>query len=550
MGLEKSFFDFKKNLTKAIIPLSLVALLSSCPNPKSESPQPKNPFEYKTSVTIFNSKEIDSETGGEIRIDDENSLLYGTTLTIPVGSLNKDTTISLGVVDNPPPLPSGMNYVGTTVDLEPDGINFNMPSAIQLSYSDESLSDAGLSDDSNLKLYSYNRSLNNWEEVNKISIHTDLNIITAEINHFSYYAITGSNCPIPEDLGNLEPGDLLYSLGAFWDPGNSLFKDNWMPGHVGIYVGEKKDDKGNNYNVIEADGNKGFVVRSYFNPITNFSGLNTYAGSREPKEPKDFVLSPNERTKIVDFAEAQVGKPYAFIQTFGAFKGMAMGSLVKGGLGSFNCVGLAEAAYEFAGINDGEGLVSWLNEDFGSRGTPAMLTPAEQYNATKPAIGTPRQIGERGIGGGWIFYDKGNYSGGWRYLEAAPEDQQVRAWGTSSFNIQGADGTAIGTGKQNTLDIINGDPLFNSAAKECSNYSRVHLGITYDDWFLPSKDELIQMVFILTGQSIGYLSEYCFYWSSSESTPVSAWGGIVTFGGDYKDASKEDICYVRAIRAF
>lgn len=98
----------------------------------------------------------------------------------------------------------------------------------------------------------------------------------------------------------------------------------------------------------------------------------------------------------------------------------------------------------------------------------------------------------RGPAGGWIFYDKGSYSDGWRYLEAAPIDQTLRSWGFG-YSVVGADGTAIGTGKQNTLDIIAGDAQPNKAADECANYSIVNGGVTYDDWFLPSLDELNQM---------------------------------------------------------
>jgi hypothetical protein len=34
------------------------------------------------------------------------------------------------------------------------------------------------------------------------------------------------------------------------------------------------------------------------------------------------------------------------------------------------------------------------------------------------------KVGDFGPGGGWIFYDKGKISNGWRYLEAAPVDME------------------------------------------------------------------------------------------------------------------------------
>jgi len=160
-----------------------------------------------------------------------------------------------------------------------------------------------------------------------------------------------------------------------------------------------------------------------------------------------------------------------------------------------------------------------------------------------------------GPAGGLIFYDKGSYSDGWRYLEAAPSDQTPRAWGT--YIVTGADGTVIGTGQQNTLDIINGDTKANKAADECFNYSIVNGGVTYDDWFLPSKDELNKMYVNLkkgtdengvTYTPVGGFANY-YYWSSSEFGPYYAWFQYFYTGSQYGN-SKSNTSRVRAIRAF
>jgi hypothetical protein len=83
---------------------------------------------------------------------------------------------------------------------------------------------------------------------------------------------------------------------------------------------------------------------------------------------------------------------------------------------------------------------------------------------------------------GDIGYDSNIVHG----LIAAPFDQGVAKWGCNNGAISGASGTAIGTGNQNTIDIMNGcsDPII--AARICGNL--VLNG--YSDWYLPSMYEL------------------------------------------------------------
>jgi hypothetical protein len=154
-----------------------------------------------------------------------------------------------------------------------------------------------------------------------------------------------------------------------------------------------------------------------------------------------------------------------------------------------------------------------------------------------------------GPAGGWIFYINPNAAtDGWKYLEAAPVDQTSRKWGTYGLTVPGADGTAIGTGKQNTLDIIDGDTLENKAADGCANYSNVSNGISYDDWFLPSQDELNLMYTALKLQGVGNFTDD-FYFSSSETD--GNWAKDQYFGdGGQSSTSKFFSLGVRAARSF
>ncbi|MBN1531714.1 MAG: DUF1566 domain-containing protein [Spirochaetes bacterium] len=163
------------------------------------------------------------------------------------------------------------------------------------------------------------------------------------------------------------------------------------------------------------------------------------------------------------------------------------------------------------------------------------------------AQGTTYKIGDRGPAGGWIFYDKGTTSGGWRYLEAASDDQSTGAqWGCHGKSIPGAMGTGIGTGKANTAAIIHSCGESGIAAKVAAAYR----GGGKSDWFLPSKDELNLMYANLYKAGIGGFAD-AIYWSSSEGGADYAW--LRDFGHGYQNyVSKFGSVNrrVRAVRAF
>jgi len=154
---------------------------------------------------------------------------------------------------------------------------------------------------------------------------------------------------------------------------------------------------------------------------------------------------------------------------------------------------------------------------------------------------------DTGPAGGLIFYvKKGGYSDGWMYLEAASSDQSVGAeWGCYGTLISGADGTAVGTGEQNTIDIEAGCATAGTAADICANLS---LG-DYVDWFLPSKDELNLMYTNLLAEGVGDFVFLALYWSSSEYNASSAWSQF--FYNSYQSNELKELTpRIRAVRAF
>ena len=151
-------------------------------------------------------------------------------------------------------------------------------------------------------------------------------------------------------------------------------------------------------------------------------------------------------------------------------------------------------------------------------------------------------IGDSGPAGGIVFYDKGSYSDGWRYLEAAPSDQGSSViWGGYGTEVAGTS-PDIGRGESNTEEIVNKLGTGNYAARLCYD---LELG-GYDDWFLPSKDELNKLY--EQKDTVGDFTTYS-YWSSSEDGSAHAW--YQSFNqGQKNDGSKDYAEYVRAVRAF
>jgi hypothetical protein len=118
------------------------------------------------------------------------------------------------------------------------------------------------------------------------------------------------------------------------------------------------------------------------------------------------------------------------------------------------------------------------------------------------------------------------------------------AWGCYNTTIAGADATTIGTGLQNTLDIRSGCSTAGIAARVCFNYSVNG----YDDWFLPSRDEL-KMLYQNRAAIGGFTTDS--YWSSTEFSATHARCYIFTAGsGDTNVAPKDSNLRVRAIRVF
>jgi TolB-like protein len=160
------------------------------------------------------------------------------------------------------------------------------------------------------------------------------------------------------------------------------------------------------------------------------------------------------------------------------------------------------------------------------------------------------RIGDTGPAGGIIFYDKGGNTGGWRYLEAAPPDTEKEViWSHERLSIDGVTNKrAVGLGKSNTqtiMEVFNGKGGgFDTAARICAD-----IDINgFNDWFLPSLDELSWMYGNLHQKGLGEFkgdNRYSYYWSSTQESSTGAF--VIDFSNGR--ITHADILYTRYTRA-
>jgi len=184
-------------------------------------------------------------------------------------------------------------------------------------------------------------------------------------------------------------------------------------------------------------------------------------------------------------------------------------------------------------------------------------------------------IGDPGPGGGIIFYfdpagftvqgygnpgDTGYFAAYTaHYLEAAPENSSVNTtvWASENNLIPNLSQTAsdeidwaIGRGRMNTAIIIaHGiSQLYTTpAASACRNYRAPAPNNSWDDWFLPSRNELNELAQISGLHGIPDMGQF---WSSSQDRINIAWGQRFDNRFHAPDIKNTGAYVVRPVRAF
>lgn len=198
---------------------------------------------------------------------------------------------------------------------------------------------------------------------------------------------------------------------------------------------------------------------------------------------------------------------------------------------------------------DGQGGITNAGTGISVTGAGTSVSP---YVVSTSTCGL--SIGDTAQGGIIFYLDPSGCHG----LVCALTDQssgiyQSIRWYAGSYGNTQAKGDGIYAGKTNTAIIIAsqvaiGDDNSTYAARMCNELQITQGGVTYGDWYLPSKFELNEMYVNLHLQGFGGFAN-SYYWSSNETGSVNAWRQDFSSGFQFS-VNKINYYDVRAVRAF
>jgi hypothetical protein len=259
------------------------------------------------------------------------------------------------------------------------------------------------------------------------------------------------------------------------------------------------------------------------------------------------------------------GTGYTGVVTWTSSSGALVGNFAGATIYTATITLTATSGYTLTGVSENFFTVAGATTDTNpaNSGVITAVFPST-LAALTCATGGTCSVGDTGPGGGKVFYvattpfacgPTGSET--CRYLEAAPNtwsegsSDPIRTWATNIYSNQstavtGADGTAIGTGYKNSLEIVA--QTGNVAASSAAVAARAYRGPNnLSDWFLPSKDELAQL-YSQKATVGGFVPSD--YWSSSEGSASIARTQGFDAKGNQGFNDKHGTSYLRPVRAF
>jgi hypothetical protein len=137
------------------------------------------------------------------------------------------------------------------------------------------------------------------------------------------------------------------------------------------------------------------------------------------------------------------------------------------------------------------------------------------------AQGNIYELGDTGPAGGIIFYDKGDWTDDWRYLEVWTSDESDRNYGC---HFEHATTDAIGGGYLNSKEMSD----------SCNDYNKSFYMVTHGGkrgWHIPNKDESDELYDFKSNYSnidLNLSSDW--YWTSSDKRDEYAYARQIHYG--------------------
>lgn len=313
-----------------------------------------------------------------------------------------------------------------------------------------------------------------------------------------------------------------------------------------------------------ASNNIGSGIRKVYENILTVDYEVTELGS------KHITITPDEQTGDIPYVCTTIETDYSedgdLVLTLSsnrdvttiALDPLSIGSMDSASLINMGCAdectifGVDDTLVCIDGVNDriGTAIVSLSGLISGSESTSSLhstfqVGSGETTWAVDRTTNDYYSAGDIGPAGGYIFKVDSLGGGVYQYYECASEDYHLSTmWSHIFDDLLGETSTDLGSGEVNSSGMVNSSGLIYTAATSCSN----HVEGGYNDWFLPSKDELNEIYTALHLQGLGSFSNVI-YWSSSESASTTAWAQNFD-GGSQGELVKYVFAYIRPCRTF
>ena len=185
---------------------------------------------------------------------------------------------------------------------------------------------------------------------------------------------------------------------------------------------------------------------------------------------------------------------------------------------------------------EGFSLCDWYVNDIPEYNIVSLQEEVENLQSELDCYENP-QVGDYCFGGIVFYID---YSGERGLVAALVDLEGTYSWGCYDTDTLLANLEEIGTGYQNTIELVE----FCAESAEAANTVLAFESDDYSDWYLPSKDELFEMY-----NSIGDNNFSGWYWSSTKYQNYGAWTMNLN-NGNISQGGQNDDDKIRAIRAF